>query len=95
MRRQAEQDEPGEDGRPKKRGRGRPLGSKTKPRPEDELGPADTVEVSLLDCHCMLAIPVTSVQGYGSELVCKEITEHVNTVIRGVSLWVCSVLSGP
>ena len=50
-RRQAEQDEPGEDGRPKKRGRGRPLGSKTKPRPEDELGPADTVEVSVQGLH--------------------------------------------
>ena len=49
-RRQAEQDEPGEDGRPKKRGRGRPLGSKTKPRPEDELGPADTVEVNPSIC---------------------------------------------
>ncbi len=53
-RRQAEQDEPGEDGRPKKRGRGRPLGSKTKPRPEDELGPADTVEVSRHGLHCTL-----------------------------------------
>ncbi len=52
-RRQAEQDEPGEDGRPKKRGRGRPLGSKTKPRPEDELGPADTVQVSGLDRPCI------------------------------------------
>ena len=33
------------EGQPKKRGRGRPLGSKTKPRPEDVLGPADTPAV--------------------------------------------------
>ena len=66
-KRQAEQDEPGEDGRPKKRGRGRPLGSKTKPRPEDELGPADTVEVSARAIWhaiaCQVHVTVCSVLG--------------------------------